>query len=362
MQAFQLFLNKICADVDFSRENLTMNGVGTSDEDEFEFDDLDFDMWDGQFEFVGPNVKDFKMRTYSEFNGFKRNDGLNGDDLAFQVLQQQVGVLQDTANQNDERYTRAKADNASLQARVLMLEEQIRETELRYEEKLQDEQRRTKELVSRLEREKQLLLENASIRLQSSEAECLNLKEEVARQRTQLEKFENQRQNLMDQTQDITSELNLAKEEIKKMKDQEIRLKREYEAQVQLSEELLVEIEQLRAEARTPALPTTSPETLRLEELHEEISSLRTENSQLKETTDDLQATLLHARLESNKILNMGETSLAAEFEVMSHDEVHQALREQQEVNRQLRTYIEGILLNIVENHPQLLEVKHRPV
>ncbi|XP_074034325.1 rab11 family-interacting protein nuf isoform X2 [Leptinotarsa decemlineata] len=280
----------------------------------------------------------------------------------FQVLQQQVGVLQDTANQNDERYTRAKADNASLQARVLMLEEQIRETELRYEEKLQDEQRRTKELVSRLEREKQLLLENASIRLQSSEAECLNLKEEVARQRTQLEKFENQRQNLMDQTQDITSELNLAKEEIKKMKDQEIRLKREYEAQVQLSEELLVEIEQLRAEARTPALPTTSPETLRLEELHEEISSLRTENSQLKETTDDLQATLLHARLESNKILNMGETSLAAEFEVMSHDEVHQALREQQEVNRQLRTYIEGILLNIVENHPQLLEVKHRPV
>lgn len=55
----------------------------------------------------------------------------------FQVLQQQVGALQDSANQNDERYTRTKADNAALQARVLMLEEQLRETEIRYEEKLQ---------------------------------------------------------------------------------------------------------------------------------------------------------------------------------------------------------------------------------
>lgn len=40
--------------------------------------------------------------------------------------------------------------------------------------------------------------------------------------------------------------------------------------------------------------------------------------------------------------------------------QVHKALKEQQEVNRQLRAYIEGILLNIVENHPQLLEVKHQ--
>lgn len=48
-----------------------------------------------------------------------------------------MGILQDSANHTDERYTRIKSENAALQARIIMLEEQLRDTELRHEERLQ---------------------------------------------------------------------------------------------------------------------------------------------------------------------------------------------------------------------------------
>lgn len=92
---------------------------------------------------------------------------------------------------------------------------------------------------------------------------------------------------------------------------------------MQLIEELSHEVEHLRSLARTPALPTTPPDALRLEELHNEMATLRAENVTLRETNDELQASLLTAGVEQGRLLTgIGETSLAAELEAMSHDQV----------------------------------------
>lgn len=48
--------------------------------------------------------------------------------------------------------------------RIHMLEEQIRELEVRSDERLEDERKRSKEMLARLEREKQLEIENYAIR------------------------------------------------------------------------------------------------------------------------------------------------------------------------------------------------------
>ena len=119
----------------------------------------------------------------------------------------------------------------------------------------------------------------------------------------------------------------------------------------------------------------------------------------LREANEELQATLLTNGLEEGRrLLSQSglETSLASEFQEMTNDEVnhvslyllsphpllplflshfffllilhdlpyflqvYEALKDQQEVNSRLRAYIDGILLNIVENHPQLLEVKNK--
>ena len=79
--------------------------------------------------------------------------------------------------------------------------------------------------------------------------------------------------------------------------------------------ELGKECERLRSE-RGPALPTTSPESLRLEELHQEMDELRQKNKQLEEANEELQAMVLTKGVEEGRnLLNGTSNSLAQELE-----------------------------------------------
>ena len=61
-------------------------------------------------------------------------------------------------------YVRARHDNAGLNNRILMLEEQARELEGKGEERVEDEQKRNADLLTRIERIKNLEIENYVIR------------------------------------------------------------------------------------------------------------------------------------------------------------------------------------------------------
>lgn len=86
-------------------------------------------------------------------------------------------------------------------------------------------------MVARVEREKQLQLENSSIRLQAAELEAANLREEVTRQRIRIEKLETERKQLTDQIMDLRNEIIANKESENDFKDQERRLNQERDAQ-----------------------------------------------------------------------------------------------------------------------------------
>lgn len=191
-----------------------------------------------------------------------------------EILQRQVTNLENTQSNVDDRTSRTKTEYAVLQARYHMLEEQLRETELRAEERLAEEQKRHRELLARVEREAKLQNENCQIRIRTMEVEVTGLREEIQRLRLQSdkqaadlhateEKLEKARDALMASQHDLAD----AKAEEKK-----------HRAEKLAAEELMVELgkecERLRSE-RGPALPTTSPESLRLEELHQEMDELR---------------------------------------------------------------------------------------
>lgn len=76
----------------------------------------------------------------------------------------------------------------------------------------QAEQRRHKELITRLDREKQLELENYSIKLQSIEHECSGLKEQVIRFRQQLEAAKEDRNRLENTLDEAKAATNSARE------------------------------------------------------------------------------------------------------------------------------------------------------
>lgn len=75
--------------------------------------------------------------------------------------------------------------------------------------------------------------------------------------------------------------------------------------------ELSREVERLKSQTG-PALPTTSSEAIRLEELHEELDELRQTNRVLYEQNEELKAAVMTRGIEEGRsLLNDAGNSLA---------------------------------------------------
>ncbi|KPI97257.1 Rab11 family-interacting protein 3 [Papilio xuthus] len=361
--------------------------------------DLEYDMWDGQFDFVGPQgpppvtrgriTSDISI-TEDLFTGTPLTphltNGVNGgkktaahqwcDNLSDQVqlLQQQVTSLADTQSTADDRYARVKADKAVLQARVHMLEEQFREMESRCEERIAEEQRRHREAIARVERDRDAQLAALADRLAAAENEASDLKQEVGRLRGVAETLRANSEmatRAQREAQEAVGELTAALASAREAE------RRERAACVALRAQLAAAQRDLDARDTAPPPPDPDP---RLDELREELALLRNQNRSLCEAQEELQAQLLTRGVEAGRSLlhassPLLEHSLAHELSQMTDHEpvgstqselgielekLQKALKEQQDVNVQLRAYIDGILLSIVENYPQLLEVKYQ--
>ncbi|XP_034483340.1 rab11 family-interacting protein 4B isoform X2 [Drosophila innubila] len=312
---------------------------------------------------------------YSDISLENRHDY----DYRLELLQRKVDDLSDTQNIAEDRTTRTKTEYAVLQARYHMLEEQYRESELRAEERLAEEQKRHREILARVEREASLQNENCQMKIKATEIEANALRDEAQRLRVLCDKQANDLHRTEEQ-------LELARDQIAALQqeyDEQMQTLRRHEQEKKSTEELMLELsrelQRAREENGARAMPTTSPESIRLEELHQELEEMRQKNRSLEEQNEELQATMLTNQatmltngVEQGRHLLSGTlNNLAQELEEMSQaqdsvdsatlaslSQLQQAFQEKEDENVRLKHYIDTILLNIVENYPQLLEVK----
>ncbi|XP_064478131.1 rab11 family-interacting protein 4A-like isoform X2 [Ornithodoros turicata] len=300
------------------------------------------------------------------------------DDLNDKVmqLQGQVSALSDSLSSNDDLYRRVKQENSSLVDRIHGLEEQIRELEIKSEERVHEEEKRLKEALSRQEREKGAELERYATRVHILEQEQLQLREEGMRLRALAERLKQEKAQAVEQLEHAQSELGAVREEQGRL---QAAIRREREdgmqqraLQAQLMQEMGRELEELRRLRTDPEGRPRSPSLLdllpgRCRDLEKQLSAMRDENKALREANDELQAQLLSSRVEEGRTLvggGPGAASLAAEFNTLgalSKEELIDSVKVAKEENVRLRSYIDEILLNIIEHYPQLLEVKGMP-
>ncbi|XP_044735299.1 GATA zinc finger domain-containing protein 5 [Chrysoperla carnea] len=283
-------------------------------------------------------------------------------------LQQQVNILTSTTieqqqhlnnnnnninnntNNNNiidyDQYIKIKTENVTLKLRLDILEEQLHDQQTQQQSKLQ--------------------------KLQENESRLNKLYTQLKLERTQLQ---NDLYELKTNNIELQTKLQLYKEShhdtiITTTTSNGINYFNKYQDSLLTIQELqddLLQIKQQHTDYQTKLQELQEY----IQKLHQDLQQEKLQNQYLNDLNIELQATIqLTNHLEKGQNLlninktihnnNINNTCLADEFQQMSQIQLQHALKEQQDVNNELRAYIENILLNIVENSPQLLEVKNK--
>ncbi|OZC07521.1 FIP domain protein [Onchocerca flexuosa] len=249
-----------------------------------------------------------------------------------------------------EEKARLRADNAVLIERVHILEEQLQAAEQSWREKLSEEKSRNRDIISRMEREKQLEIESAALKYQVLEKDCAGMRKEKDKMSNDILHLQLNLENVKDQLIEANA---MYREEAQ----------HDIDSSSELVEELSRQTDELRRQ-KNEALPRASV-TEQIISLENEVNRYRKENKELKRQNEDLQAQLIHDSIEAgqNLLKNFDDDpkpSLAEELSGKDSTELMNALKEQEICNQKLRNYINGILMRVIELHPEILEIKEK--
>ncbi|XP_019939924.1 rab11 family-interacting protein 4B isoform X2 [Paralichthys olivaceus] len=291
-------------------------------------------------------------------------------------LEKKVAELENEILMNGDLKSKLKQENTQLVHRVHELEEQLKDQETRAEQGLQEGLRRHREAYGKMERDMNTQTELLANRVKQLEEENCEMSLHMCRLKSQTEKLDEEKQRMTDKLEDtslrLRDEMDLYRKMMDKLKQNRLQFQKEKDAMQELIEDLRRELEHLqlfKLETERPGRGRTSSTSLadfncrtREVELEHEVKRLKQENQKLREQNDDLNGQILSLSLYEAKNLFATQTkaqSLAAEIDNASRDQLMEALKEQEEINRRLRQYMDKIILSILDHNPSILEIKN---
>ncbi|XP_026559953.1 rab11 family-interacting protein 3 isoform X4 [Pseudonaja textilis] len=307
---------------------------------------------------------------------FQKSSECLEEDITDKVifLEKRVTELEKDTAANGEQQSRLKQENLQLVHRANALEEQLKEQEMKSDEILIDEIRKQRDLLSRMEREKSMEIENLQARLHQLDNENGELRSCVPCLKANIERLEEEKQKLLDEIEDLAVQLTEERENKRKLgeklnherhqfqKDKESRqeLIEDLRKQLEHLQVFKLEAEQRRGRSSSIGLQEYNSRT-RENELEQEIRRLKQDNRNLKEQNDELNGQIINLSIQGAKNLFSASfsESLAAEISLVSRDELMEAIQKQEEINFRLQDYIDRIIVAIMETNPSILEVKN---
>ncbi|XP_051024386.1 rab11 family-interacting protein 3 isoform X2 [Acomys russatus] len=297
------------------------------------------------------------------------------EDIADKVifLERRVSELEKDSAAAGEQHGRLRQENLQLVHRANALEEQLKEQELRAQERVLEETRKQKELLCKMEREKSIEIENLQARLQQLDEENSELRSCTPCLKANIERLEEEKQKMLSEIEELTHRLSEEQENKRKMGDklshERHQFQRDKEATQELIEDLRtqlehlqllrLEVEQRRGRSSSLGLQEYNSRA-RESELEQEVRRLKQDNRNLKEQNDELNGQIITLSIQGAKSLfsTSFSESLAAEISSVSRDELMEAIQKQEEINFRLQDYIDRIIVAILETNPSILEVK----
>jgi len=301
-----------------------------------------------------------------------------------QIIEKYEQKIKEVCSHNDSlilekndllyRINKLNMENSSLTEKVREMEEASLDQERKNQIKIEEEKYRQQEIINKLNLNLREERDNFSVQINNLEMQINFYKEENSKYLKIITDINKKIELTDEKLNEEADKFNNLKNEFQRiLKEKEIMKEKHENEKIQQSEKielLLKELDQLNVKlqiqnqkprANTIYINDETLSTGRVKELEFEMKQLKTDNSQLNQHIDELNAQILRNNVDNGRMLlhltANNSPSLAAEMDTMSKDDLMQKIRREQQITQRLREYVDNLLSKIMEQNPEMLEV-----